>query len=202
MSPVDPYDDDAPADEPPAHDPPQDDHEHNASGSADLYFTSLQEFADWFLNAYRRSLHGHQRAWCPQWWRHPEVIMRLEALWRSFEHLRLDAALGASVWWRDHVDPHMAAILDPDGPLKGCNLTDGHSTRPTAPLPHTPAPAGALTTTTPRPPATPTSPPAAPAASPVDRAAGIAIHPQPAAPLAAERLAAIAMLTNEGEHDG
>jgi len=46
-------------------------------------------------------------------------LQRLEALWRAWEHLRQDPALGMSVWWRDHADPHMAALLDPDGPFAG-----------------------------------------------------------------------------------
>ncbi|MEJ7784942.1 MAG: DUF4913 domain-containing protein [Solirubrobacteraceae bacterium] len=35
-------------------------------------------------------------------------MSRLEALWRSWEYLRLDGNLGISVWMRDHLDHHMA----------------------------------------------------------------------------------------------
>ena len=57
---------------------------------------------------YRRALDGTQRTWCPEWWRHAEAPSRLEALWRAWEHLRLDPATGMSVWFRDHADHHMA----------------------------------------------------------------------------------------------
>lgn len=35
----------------------------------------------------------------------------MEALWRAWEHLRLDGATGISVWWKDHADHHMSVLL-------------------------------------------------------------------------------------------
>ena len=61
-------------------------------------------------------------------------------MWRAWEHLRLDAATGLSVWFRDHADHHMTILLDADGPFKGCDPT--HSDRPLEPLPHDPPPPG------------------------------------------------------------
>ena len=61
-------------------------------------------------------------------------------MWRAWEHLRLDSALGIFTWLRDHADPHMTVLLDADGPLKGCSGRNGHSERPPAPLPVTPRP--------------------------------------------------------------
>jgi hypothetical protein len=107
------------------------------------YYPTLPQWVDeWLLPVYRRSVSGHQRAWCPQWWQHPEAVARLDALWRAWEHLRLDAATGMSVWFRDHADHHMTILLDADGPLKGCNAT--HSARPLEPLEHEPPPPGAF----------------------------------------------------------
>ena len=109
------------------------------------YFPTLPEWVDqWLLPVYRRSIKGHERAWCPQWWRHDEAVARLEAMWRAWEHLRLDAATGLSVWFRDHADHHMTILLDADGPFKGCDPT--HSDRPLEPLPHDPPPPGTFET--------------------------------------------------------
>jgi hypothetical protein len=106
------------------------------------YYPTLPQWVnEWLLPVYRRSVSGHQRAWCPQWWQHPEAVARLDALWRAWEYLRLDAATGLSVWFRDHADHHMTILLDADGPLKGCDETT-HSTRPVQPLAHQPPPAG------------------------------------------------------------
>lgn len=101
-----------------------------------MAFGSLPEFVEYLAGAYRRNLDGNHRTWCAQWWRHPEAIARLDALWRSFEHLRQEPALGPSVWWRDHVEPHMRVLMDKDdGPLRYCT-PDAHTDRP-KPLPVT-----------------------------------------------------------------
>ena len=106
-----------------------------------LYYLTLDEWVqEWLFPVYRRSVLGHDRVWCPQWWRHAEAVARLESLWRAWEHLRQDAATGLSVWFRDHADHHMTVLLDADGPFKGC---DGrHSDHPLDELPHDPPPEG------------------------------------------------------------
>ena len=77
-----------------------------------LYYLTLGEWvAEWLFPVYRRSVRGHDRAWCPQWWKHAEAVARLEALWRAWEHLRQDPATGLSVWFRDHADHHMTVLL-------------------------------------------------------------------------------------------
>ena len=59
-------------------------------------------------------------AWCPRWWEHPTAILRLTALWRAWETLRLEPA-GMSAWWVGHYDAHMKALLDADrGPFYRC----------------------------------------------------------------------------------
>ena len=37
---------------------------------------------------YRRPINGNQLVWAADWWRYTEAVVRLEALWRSWEHLR------------------------------------------------------------------------------------------------------------------
>jgi len=95
----------------------------------ELYYPDVVSFVTKHLAPmYRRSLSGNSTTWCPEWWRHAEAIARLEALWRSWEHLRLDPATGTSVWFRDHADHHMAVLLNADGPFKGCK-PEGHGER-------------------------------------------------------------------------
>ena len=83
---------------------------------------------------YRRALDGTDRSWCPEWWRHAEAISRLDALWRAWEHLRLDPDTGMSVWFRDHADHHMAVLLDSEGPFKRCSPIKGHRALDELPL--------------------------------------------------------------------
>jgi len=106
-----------------------------------LYYPTVLEFVTGFLlPVYRRPATGQGSTWCPQWWRHAEANARLTALWRAWEHLRLDAGTGSSVWFRDHADHHMAVLLSADGPFKGCK-PEGHADR-LQPLPSTPPPDG------------------------------------------------------------
>lgn len=108
-----------------------------------LYFATLIDwYEQWFGPLYHRKVakQGGQ-AWCPQWWRHAEAVSRLDAMWRAWEHLRLDPATGISVWFRDHADHHMGVLLDPGGPFMGCNPDDGHRPK-TAVLPYQEPPPG------------------------------------------------------------
>ncbi|MEV0130803.1 DUF4913 domain-containing protein [Dactylosporangium sp. NPDC050688] len=76
--------------------------------------------------------------WCPRWWAHPEGISRLYCLWRVWETLRVsDPQTGMSLWWRDHFDPHFAALTSEVGPFSRCR-PDRHVDP--QPLPSEPAP--------------------------------------------------------------
>jgi hypothetical protein len=67
----------------------------------------------------------------------------MESIWRAWEHLRLEPALGISTWFLNHADPHMRVLMDNKGPFKKCAY-DGHKTPPPekAVLPHTVPEAG------------------------------------------------------------
>jgi len=107
-----------------------------------LHFGSVDEFVrDYLRHVYKRRIDGRNRCWAARWWEHDEAVIRLEALWRSWEHLRLDAATGMSVWWRDHADHHMAALMDPDGPF-GAATEDEDTCKRGEPLPYLPPPEG------------------------------------------------------------
>ncbi|PYF96368.1 protein of unknown function [Georgenia satyanarayanai] len=113
------------------------------AGSA-LYYGSVDEFVREYLrHVYRRRIDGRHRVWAARWWEHDEAIIRLEALWRAWEHLRRDPATGMSVWWRDHADHHMAMLMSPDGPFSAVDpdAKENH-TRKGEPLPYQPPPAG------------------------------------------------------------
>lgn len=96
-----------------------------------LVYPSVDRFvAEMLAPTWCRPVDGRHLTWCPSWWKHPEAILRLEALWRAWEHLRMDPATGMSVWLRDHADHHMRVLTDPDlGPFKGCHPERGHGER-------------------------------------------------------------------------
>lgn len=82
--------------------------------------------------------------WCASWWGHPEAIVRLQALWQTWEAARA-AAGGAAMadWLRLYLDQINPVLLSPDGPFAACT-TDRH-TEP-VPLPVTAPPADYWTT--------------------------------------------------------
>lgn len=114
---------------------------HDTTGQqdgADDQFANLVEFVHgWLIPIYRRRVgDGRHRTWCPKWWLHPEAVVRLTALWRSFEEAHHSGAPSdMSVWLRDHLDMHMPQLTAPDGPLKGCSVDTGHSDNPLEPWP-------------------------------------------------------------------
>lgn len=56
----------------------------SAKPSASLDVFVSQHVAEVFLIDPSRDVH----AWCPDWWRHAQAIVRLRALWHSYEHAR------------------------------------------------------------------------------------------------------------------
>ena len=61
--------------------------------------------------------------WCPKWWAHPEAVNRIEALWRSWEKMRVDPFMGMALWFRDQFDHHWPRLVNTGGPFTFCTPT-------------------------------------------------------------------------------
>ena len=94
------------------------------------------------MPAAARQINGRNRCWAGRWWQHDEAVVRLEALWRAWEHLRQDPATGISVWFRDHADHHMSYLMDPDGPFSTATEGAENTNRRGEPLPYVEPPEG------------------------------------------------------------
>ena len=107
-----------------------------------LYYGSVDEFVREFVcPVFRRNVGEEGRAdyrWSARWWESAEAITRLEALWRAWEHLRMDPSTGISVWLRDHADHHLGVLMSATGPWARSKDTAG----PHEPLPYEPPPDG------------------------------------------------------------
>lgn len=109
----------------------------------ELVYGSVDEFVRKYLRHVYRRATSDQRVWAARWWEYDEAVIRLEALWRAWEHLRLDPSTGMSVWWRDHADHHMAVLMDPEGPFAAANHYEhANEADKGAPLPYEAPPAG------------------------------------------------------------
>ena len=92
----------------------------------ELYYGSVDEFVREKLRyTYIRKVGpSAPYRWAGDWWRYPEAMGRLDALWRAWEALRLEGQVGMSSWWRDHADHHMRMLMAPDGPFTNSRDTN------------------------------------------------------------------------------
>lgn len=99
-------------------------------------FPDLESWVhEFFVLAFGR--HTEQVRWCAHWWDHPEAVLRLDALWRTWEVASLDPVHGVANWIRDYLDPNLSELLSAGGPFALCA---GDQHLPTPVLPVTPAP--------------------------------------------------------------
>ena len=75
--------------------------------------------------------HGADGNWCRYWWRHAEAVTIIEALWRTWEHLRTEGPTGMAVWLRDYLNPLMHQLTAKTGTFADCRAqTSEHRARP------------------------------------------------------------------------
>jgi hypothetical protein len=95
-------------------------------------FDTLEAWVEqYFCVVFARPIGGEVR-WCPKWRDHPEAVTRLEALWRAWEALRLDANVGIAAWLTNYLDPQFAVLSSRAGTFSQC-APERHATA--APLP-------------------------------------------------------------------
>lgn len=120
-------------------DAPPDADERPAAAACGPHFHDPEEFFVEFLAPMYRRRVGDKFRWCAQWWKHAEAILRITALWETWEHYRNEGALGMSTWLTHHATPHMDILLSSDGPFATCS-PEYHDQQ--APLPYRLAPDG------------------------------------------------------------
>jgi hypothetical protein len=93
-------------------------------------YATLRDWVDgYFRPTFPRPVGGEIR-WCTRWPDHAEALTRLEALWRSWEALRLDPNLGIATWLTTYLDPLHTVLLSRAGPFASCT-PDRHTPSPT-----------------------------------------------------------------------
>lgn len=95
-------------------------------------YSNCYEFFEEFLrNAIERRVNhegaGRGLRWDPDWRRHPEIVLRMQALWEAWEGARISEAPDAmSSWWIHHLDPHLSRMLEGTyGPMSPDHDSEG-----------------------------------------------------------------------------
>jgi Domain of unknown function (DUF4913) len=103
----------------------------DVDAAAPRAFGTWQEWVDeWLVPHVSRDPNRYR--WCRRYADHPEVAMRLEALWHAWEASwpRPEQRLA---WLRDGLDHQLAVITSEDGPLRACSAWE-HEHSPDTPL--------------------------------------------------------------------
>ncbi len=86
-------------------------------------YASVQEWVDGYFRAVFRRPPGGEFRWCECWNAHPEAVVRLTALWTSWEAVPLDQPNGLVTWLVGYLDPQLPVLLGRSGPFAACTET-------------------------------------------------------------------------------
>lgn len=92
----------------------------STEGEPGLAFANFEEwFREFVVPVYRRRVgkRGGEARWSKEWWKNPEAVFRIRALWMSFEAARLEPGGAMVAWLRDAFDRTMDTLMRPDGPF-------------------------------------------------------------------------------------
>lgn len=82
------------------------------------HYTFMAEFLGSIISRTLSTTSGQGLRWDPDWWRYPEVEVRVEMMWRTFEVARADKDPNVlDAWMRQVVDHHLGVIFAPTGPM-------------------------------------------------------------------------------------
>jgi hypothetical protein len=85
---------------------------------------TMHDVEDWVVNIMQDTLErraSNTRRWCPQWYKHPEVVTRFRILYATYREVEKLDALTYSTWFIDHLERHLEVIFSTDGPFAGCS---------------------------------------------------------------------------------
>ncbi len=107
------------------------------SDTQEFRFKSVYDFVDQLILVTYATTAGRieDENWAPEWWSHPEAMLRLHGLWMLYETMRKESpATYIDPFLRLSCDYHMRFLMQPDGVFAACNPDDS----PSVPLKTTP----------------------------------------------------------------
>lgn len=96
-------------------------------GEHEWRYPTLQAWVhQWLVPTLERDRNRSQLAWCSSWWRHPEAIAVLGALWHQWEASQDQPWTGMATYMAHYHYPLIERLTQPDGPFGAC-WTDSRS---------------------------------------------------------------------------
>lgn len=95
-----------------------------------VFASSEDWLVSWLLPTILSPRSEKQGKWCPKWFLHPEVVCRIDGLWRVWELCAAEGPPATLNWWRDHFDHHWPQLTSVDGPMGSCGTDRHHMTEP------------------------------------------------------------------------
>ncbi len=102
------------------------------------FYSSVYEWVEEHFTVIYARRRRQTHRWCAKWWAHAEAMLRMEALWRTWEQARLEPVAGIASWLRIELDHHLPILLDENGPFSHCS--SDHQETSADPLPICEAP--------------------------------------------------------------
>lgn len=94
-------------------------------------------FDDYLRPAYETGGMSQDQGWCERWWAHQSVVLRVRAMWRSYEHRAQTApATCDEEFLRLVGDYHMRFLMGRESPMLQCSPRNHKASEPlkSAPL--------------------------------------------------------------------
>lgn len=90
------------------------------AGRPGWQYRNVYEWVEqWFAIHYARPM-SPGLGWCARWWEHAEALLLLTAMWRSWEHYRLEPDKGIAVWLTTIAYPLVRELFDPMSTFRYC----------------------------------------------------------------------------------
>lgn len=91
-----------------------------AAGPDEEFEPLYADVETWVEACYTTTFPRQGRArWCARWWAHPEAVLRLTALWQSWELARVQSG-GFADWLTRYLDPINSHLTGEEGPFSAC----------------------------------------------------------------------------------
>jgi hypothetical protein len=103
-------------------DPPSLGKDEDGNDLEPVYEDPDEFYREYVAPTFQRDLgSGSDSVFCIAWTEHPEAVLIMDALWRSWEDCTLDDGRGLAYWLTMFAYPLLGRLMGERGPFDGCS---------------------------------------------------------------------------------